>query len=231
MSKIIGSAGFAACILAIVAFAAAPADAGIAEWLAEVSAEAGYVNTGISGAAPIVEDIGVYDETTNGGISYEFIVSAGDDGASSAFMGSLSAPVGDSAGLKFEQWPDSGTYGATAFGVADYDSGVAHILNQRSQVVFVNDGTDTALYVNGALAGGIAGFSPTLSGLTGIAQAYNHGNDGTVDPLDGTLLGVAVFDSALSEDEIALHFSLGIPEPSSAMLVVLCAGLLGFRRR
>ncbi len=223
MRQILRHASVVACVLAIAAFATAPAEGDMLDWETEVAAgtPAGYTNTDISGAAPITADIGMYDETTGGGISYEFIVNAGDGGASSAFMGSLGAPVGDSAGLKFEQWQDSGTYGATAFGVADYDSGIPHILNQDHQIVFVNDGTDTAIYVDGALAGEIAGFSPALSGLTGIAQAYRHSDGGTVDPLDGTLRGVAVYDAALSPGEILAHWN-AVPEPSSLVLLGIC---------
>ena len=233
MRQILRHASVAACVLAIAAFATTPVEGGLAEWLAEVAADtpAGYTNTGISGAAPITDDIGTYDETTGGGISYEFIVNAGDGGPSSAFMGSLGPPVGDSAGLKFEQWQDTGTYGATAFGVADYDSGIAHILNQDHQVVFVNDGTDTAIYINGALAGGIAGFSPTLSGVTGLAQAYRHSDGFAVDALDGVLIGVAVYDAALPAGEIATHWNAYIPEPSSLVLFGVCISLFGLARR
>ena len=233
LKQILRALSCTACLLAVFSLMASPANADLADWLAEVAAgtAAGYTNTGISGAAPITDDIGVYDETTGGGVSYEFIVNAGDGDVSSAFMGSLSAPAGDSAGLKFEQWSDTGTYGATAFGVADYDSGVPHILNQDHQVVYVNDGTDTALYVNGAFAASIAGFSPTLSGVTGLAQAYNHGNGETVDALDGTLLGVAVYDGALSGDEIKTHYDAFVPEPSSVILCLFGASLFAAVRR
>lgn len=211
---------------------ASAAHADISDWLSEVASgsPAGYTATGI--AAPITADIGTYDDATGGGVTYEFIVNAGNGGASSALMGSLAAPVGDSAGLKFEQWPDSGTYGATAFGVADYDSGIAHLVNVDHQIVFVADGTNTSIYLNGALAGSIAGFSPALSGLTGIAQAYNHSNGTTIDPLDGTILGVAVYDSALAAGEIRDHYNaFAIPEPSAVILGGLAMAFVALVRR
>ena len=170
-----------------------------------------------------------------GGITYEFIYEVPEVmGASSAFMGSLSAPEGQSAGLKFDQWPNSGTYGATAFGVADYTSGVAHTVGAIAHVVFVADGTDMGIYVNGEFAETMVSASVALSGLTGIGHAYNHGNEGSVDTLDGTLLGVAVYDTALTGDAIASNFAaFVVPEPScwTIMLPGLCVLALARKRR
>jgi hypothetical protein len=96
------------------------AQGGVAEWLAEVAAgtPAGYTNSNL--AAPVVADIGTYSEATGGGITYEFIVNATNDGASSALIGTFEnpPPIGDRAALKWEQWSDTGHYGATVFGVA-----------------------------------------------------------------------------------------------------------------
>ena len=103
--------GLSAVALMLVA---STAHAGIDEWLAAASAKgAGYTNTGI--ASPIQDDIGTFDAATNGGVTYEFVYNADVGGASSAFMGSLSAPAGDSAGLKLEQWQNTGTFGRDGF--------------------------------------------------------------------------------------------------------------------
>lgn len=200
---------------------------GVAEWMAAVAAgtPAGYTNSNL--AAPIVADIGTYSEATGGGISYEFIVNATNDGASSALIGTFANPpaVGDRAALKWEQWENTLHYGATVFGVADFDSGVANTPGVNTHLVFVNNGTDTALYVNGALATTIVGASPTLSGTVGIGQAYNPVG-AHLDPLTGTILGVAVYDAALSAAEIAAHHAAFlIPEPGSVLLVSLALGL------
>ncbi|HEY3393878.1 MAG TPA: LamG-like jellyroll fold domain-containing protein [Lacipirellulaceae bacterium] len=200
---------------------------GVAEWMAAVAAgtPAGYTNSNL--AAPIVADIGTHSDATGGGISYEFIVNATNDGASSALIGTFEnpPPVGDRAALKWEQWQDTGNYGATVFGVADFDSGVTNTPGVDTHLVFVNNGTDTALYVNGALAGTIAGASPTLSGTVGIGQAYNPAG-AHLDPLTGTILGVAVYDSALGADEISAHNSAFlIPEPGSILLVGFALGV------
>ena len=175
--------------------------------------------TGI--AAPTQADIGAYDIATGGGITYEVIYNADVGGASSAFLGSLGAPEGDSAGLKLDQWPNSGTYGVTLFGVADITGATPHILNTPTHVALVADGADGILYVNGVEVETMPGASFALSGLTGIGHAYNHGSDGSVDPLNGEILGIAVYDSALSGDAIAANFAAFVPEPTSAALVAL----------
>jgi hypothetical protein len=201
---------------------------GISEWLAEVAADtpAGYTNSNL--AAPIVADIGTYSEATGGGISYEFIVNATNDGASSALIGTFANPpaVGDRAALKWEQWQDTGNYGATVFGVADYDAAVANSPGVDTHLVFVNNGIDTLLYVNGALATTIVGASPTLSGTVGIGQAYNPVG-AHLDPLTGTILGVAVYDAALNASEIGAHYAAFlVPEPGCLTLVGLALSVV-----
>ena len=169
------------------------------------SAGAGFIATNIS--EPEVADIGIYDAETDGGVTYEFIVNVPEVvGASSAFMGSLNAPEGQSAGLKFDQWQNSGTYGATAFGVADYTSEVAHTVGEDTHVVFVADGDVLDIFVNGEYQDTLSDASVTLSGLTGIGHAYNHDNEGSVDPLGGTLIGVAVYDEALGDGVISDNY-------------------------
>jgi hypothetical protein len=206
-----------------------PANGALTQWLAEVAlgTPAGYTNTHIT--APTVANIGTYSETTNGGVSYEFIVNATNDGASSALLGVFGDPAatGDLAALKWEQWPDTLNLGTTVFGVADFDSGVQNIPNVDTHVVFVNNGTDTLLYLNGALAATIAGSSPTFSGQVGIGQAFaasgNH-----IDRLTGKIVGLAIYDAALGAAEIASHArAAAIPEPSCLILSLM--GIAAFR--
>lgn len=206
---------------------------GVAGW--QTSAEslgAGFIATDIT--EPELTDIGTYDIATGGGVSYEFIYVVPEVmGASSAFMGSLSAPTGESAGLKYDQWQNSGTYGVTAFGVADYTSTTPHTVGDVAHVVFVADGTDMGIYVNGEFAETLADASVALSGMTGIGHAYNHGNDGSVDALDGTIMGVAVYDMALDAGAIGANFAAFVPEPDSNFLALVMgvAGLAAMRRR
>jgi hypothetical protein len=216
----------------ILASADSSAAAGLIEWQAEVASgtPAGYTNVNIT--APIVADIGVYSEATGGGISYEFIVNATNDGGSSALMGTIEVPFGaERPALKWEQWPNTGHYGTTAYGFRDYDSGVSNTPGVDTHVVFVNNGVDTLLYVNGSLAATIAGSSPTLSGTVGIGRTHSS-VPGGIDRLTGTIIGVAVYDDALGAGEIAAHAqAYNIPEPGSLMLLLIAvSGALALRR-
>jgi len=217
--------------LGVLVAVSAPASAGLPEWQAAVASgtPAGYTNTNIT--SPIVADIGVYSEATGGGVSYEFIVNATNDGASSALLGTFANPpaVGDRAALKWEQWPDTLNDGTTIFGVVDNLSTVANTPGVDTHVVFVNNGTNTALYVNGSLADSIAG-TPTIAGMVGIGQVDNPAG-APLDPLTGTILGVAVYDAALSADEIAAHArAFVIPEPAALSLLLVAATGLALRR-
>ena len=152
---------------------------------------------------------GVYDiGTLSGDISYEFIV-RGNPAEEMASMGLMGRrDFGDSsAGLKYEQWPDTGTYGATIFGVADYDFGVATAPGEDTHLVFISSeaaGT-TSLYVNGVYGGQIEDVI-TLSGVTGIGYiASAEDGSASFDNFDGSVFGVAVYDAALSEAAIAAH--------------------------
>jgi len=110
-------------------------------------------------------------------------------------------------GLKYEQWNNTGTYGATVFGVMDYDFGVPTAPGEYTHLVFVASqaaGT-TDLYVNGVLQGSVAA-AITLSGRVGIGYgAQGADASGRFDDFDGDILGVAIYDRALSVDEIAAN--------------------------
>jgi hypothetical protein len=212
----------------ILAAGVSPATAGLLEWQAEVASgtPAGYTNVNIT--SPIVAEIGVYSEATGGGISYEFIVNATNDGISSALMGRFPVtPGAERPALKWEQYPNTGRYGTTHYTVRDYDSGVGNTPGVDAHVVFVNNAVDTLLYVNGSLAATIAGSSPTLSGTVGIGATY-HANGNFMDPLTGTIIGVAVYDAALSAGEIAAHAqAYAVPEPDGLVLLLFAVSGLG----
>jgi concanavalin A-like lectin/glucanase superfamily protein len=152
---------------------------------------------------------GVYDiGALSGDITYEFIVQSNpaEEQASMALIGRRN--FGDTqVGLKYEQWNNTGTYGATVFGVADYDYGVATNPGVPTHLVFVSseDTATTALYVDGVLQGSIDS-AITLSGLVGIGYGA-QAEDGSdfFDDFDGDIFGVAIYDAALSAGQIKTH--------------------------
>lgn len=160
---------------------------------------------------------GTYDIGTFGGeMTYEFVVRSNPDEtqASMALIGRLN--FGDTkAGLKYEQWNNTKTYGATLFGVMDYNFQVPNAPGEYTHLIFVSSAAagTTDLYVNGVLQGSVPA-AITLSGQVGIGRAIRE--DGTfVDDFDGGIYGVAIYDRLLSADEITANstaFIAGGPE-------------------
>jgi len=152
---------------------------------------------------------GVYDIGTLGGeITYEFVVQSNPDETQASMCLIGRRNFGDTqAGIKYEQWPDSKTYGATLFGVVDLDFGVPTAPGVPTHLVFVSSeatGT-TALYVNGEYKASVAA-AITLSGKVGIGYGA-QAEDGSsfFDDFDGAIFGVAIYDRALTKGEIRVH--------------------------
>jgi len=163
-------------------------------------------------AAPAYQAVhvadGVYDiGELSGDITYEFIVISDpcETEASMALIGRRS--YGDTAaGLKYEQWNNTGTYGATLFGVVDLDFGVPTAPGEYTHLAFVSkddpNAPTTTLYVNGEEAG-VVNNAITLNGIVGIGYAASA-EDGSAsfDNFDGSVFGVAIYDEALSAEVI-----------------------------
>ncbi len=155
-----------------------------------------------------VED-GLYDiGEFSGDITYEFCVLGNPDETEASMCLIGRRQFGDTqVGLKYEQWNNTGTYGATVFGVVDLDYGVPTAPGFDTHLVFVSseDMGTTKLYVNGVLEGSVDSAIP-LSGLVGIGYGA-QGEDGSdsFDNFDGDIFGVAIYDMALSDEQIAAH--------------------------
>jgi len=190
---------------------AVPAGAMLVDWEnAVVPATPGFLATNVPDG---LYDIGVY----GGEQTYEFVVKSNPDetNASMALIGRRE--FGDTqAGLKYEQWNNTGTYGATLFGVVDLDFGVANDPGVDTHLVFVSSETagTTALYVNGVYQASVDAALP-LSGLVGIGYgAQGEDGSGAFDDFDGIIYGVAIYDAALSDEDIAGHSdAFFLPEP------------------
>lgn len=203
----------------------AVSNADLNDWVTEVGTgtSAAYSDTNITAG---VIDIGAI----SGPATFEFIVNANPDEeqVSMALMGARTFEGASNVGLKFEQWNNTTTYGATAFGVADYDFGVSNALGVDIHLVFVAADGTTSLYVDGALAGSIAA-EIVPSGIVGIGFAISTADGSeSFDVFDGTILGAAVYDSAMPADEIAAH-AAAVPEPTT--MALLTVGFVGLIRR
>ncbi|MCH7920430.1 MAG: CHRD domain-containing protein [Planctomycetes bacterium] len=163
-------------------------------------------NIAATAAAPAYQDLhvadGVYDIGQFGGeVTYEFIVRSDpcETEASMALIGRRG--FGDTqVGLKYEQWNNTGTYGATIFGVVDLDFGVPTAPGEYTHLVFVSSeaASTTTLYVNGVEAG-VVDRAISMSGIVGIGYGASA-EDGSAffDDFDGSIFGVAIYDEALS---------------------------------
>jgi len=179
---------------------------------AAAAAGPGYLATYV---ADSLYDIGAF----GGEMTYEFIVRGNPDEkeASQCLIGRRD--FGDTQmGLKYEQWNNTKTYGATVFGVADYDFKVANAPGEYTHLVFVSSqaAKKTDLYVDGVLQGSVA-TDITLSGQVGIGYGAQNRPPAapSFDNFDGNIFGVAIYDKALSAAEIAANsaaFLQGGPE-------------------
>jgi hypothetical protein len=146
----------------------------------------------------------------------EFIVSVGDGGTSQGLQGSTTMA------LKAEQWNNTGTIGYTNFGVIDVNLSVP-MPTEISHLVFVQTGAGVDLYVNGSLAAGDA--TTAVLGRQILGAGRRNADDTIIDPLDGIMDELVIYDRALSADAIAAHYA-AVPEPQSLILGALA--LLGF---
>jgi len=187
---------------------------------AAADAKAGYLATYVQN--------GTYDIGTFGGEqTFEFVVRSNPDekAASMALIGRLN--FGDTkAGLKYEQWNNTKNYGATVFGVKDYDYQVPNAPGEFTHLAFVAStaAAKTDLYVNGELKGSVP-VAIVLSGQVGIGRAIRE-NGTFVDDFDGNIFGVAIYDRVLSDAEIAANsarFLQGGPE-AVTLAIKLTAG-------
>ena len=189
---------FAVMVMAL----AVPASATLNGWEAAAAADSpSFLATNVAA--------GVYDIGANSGdITYEFVVNCNPDETqvSMALVGRHGH--GDTtAAIKYEQWNNTETYGATIFGVVDLDYGVPINRGVDTHLTFVSseDLGTTVLYVDGALAGSVDG-AITLGGVVGIGYATQDPEGvGQIDNFDGDIFGVAIYDAALSAEQIAAH--------------------------
>jgi hypothetical protein len=178
------------------------AGAAVAEW--ENAAAAGapvFIATNVAD--------GVYDIGNPGAeITYEFVVKSNPDETQASMCLIGRRNFGDTqAGIKYEQWSNTGTYGATLFGVVDLDFGVPTNPGVPTVLTFISSeaAQKTDLYVDGVFKGSVPN-AITLAGPVGIGYGA-QAEDGSsfFDDFDGEILGVAIYGRALPIGEMRLH--------------------------
>jgi hypothetical protein len=218
--------------LALVAWSFVPssAHAGLVQWVAQVNTgtPATFVATNVF--TPSVVDIG----TLSGDITYEFVVNGADRASAGSLIGSLAD--GQSQAIRFEQFPNTNEYGVTQYRIGDYVFGVTTTFGADVDLAFVVNSAagTTALFVNGTDTGTTVPVALTLHGQVGVGATYIGGNaflDPSQDSFEGTVLGFATYDAALSSAELKAHAdayfgSAAVPEPATGTLFGL--GFIGF---
>ncbi len=213
--------------LVSLAIGASSAHAALSHWQTAVG-------TGTSATATKFTTVSTPEKinvgTTRGtAMSFEFIVNAGSTPIQ--YDGSILLGDYDSNNqeLSWEQYTNTNNYGIFVGGT-NIDSGVAHTADTDTHLVFTTDGTNTYLYVNGALAHTFTGAAIDIAGTTGLGGALLNG--GFNSALPGNILGFAAYNSQLSATEIAAHSAaLAVPEPSTTALLGLGGLALILRRR
>ncbi len=202
--------------LGITAVIPTPAQAGLTEWVSSVNSGTPPVFVATNIFTPSVVDIGA----VSGDITYEFVVNGAERAGAGSLIGSLTG--GQHQAIRFEQWHHTGHYGATQYGVADYDFGVNTTYDTDIVLDFVVNSAAgiTTLYVNGVNTGATVPIALTLHGPVAFGNTdLGGGNFLGDDAFAGSIYGFADFNSALSADEIKAHsdafFSTGVPEPAT----------------
>jgi hypothetical protein len=147
----------------VMAFAV-PANAALNDWEAAATSDSpGFLATNVAD--------GLYDIGTYGGEqTYEFVVKSNPDETEPSMALIGRRDFGDTkAGIKFDQWENTGEYGATIFGVIDLYFGVANNPGVDTHLAFVSsvDGSTTKLYVDGVYQASVEQ-AISLSGSVGI---------------------------------------------------------------
>ncbi len=151
-------------LLASLVIGASSAHAALSHWKTAVGTGTSATATKFTTVStPETINVG----TLSGARSFEFIVNAG----STPLEFDTSILLGSSAGgqtLAWEGYQNTNNYGIYDSEMGDSNSGVALTADTDTHLVFTTDGTNTYLYVNGALAHTFTGTAINISGTTGL---------------------------------------------------------------
>ena len=96
-------------------------------------------------------------------------------------------------------------------------------------MAMTRSGNDVKLYLNGSEeASGTGAFT---GGSSNIAWAFGGRMDLPQQTFSGNIDEIAIYSDVLTEEQIRYHYQMGIPEPSTLVLLIVGGfGLLVFRR-
>ncbi len=210
--------------LVSLAIGASSAHAALSHWKTAVGTGTSATATKFTTTTGSTINVGT---TAGTAMSFEFIVNAGGSSTSASVL------LGDSTSNQFLAWEQLNTnnYGIFDSDAGYLDSGVALTADTDTHLVFTTDGTNSYLYVNGALAHTFTGVAINIAGTTGLGGHLFSGS--LYYALPGNILGFAAYNSQLSTTEIAAHsaaFVRAVPEPSTTALLGLGGLALILRR-
>ncbi|MFC4994913.1 LamG-like jellyroll fold domain-containing protein [Rubritalea tangerina] len=218
--------------------------AAITDWMVAAAATSGNVTVSNNGGAGftfdgtsgIAYDFGELDALGGkpvDGSTVEFIINFADSGPSLSIATVTGwSPGNEKNQFKLEQWNNTGKFGITWEGFADYSFNADSVFNQDVHVVFRRNNSGTIdLFLDGAYVETDTGKTNwRMDGGLGMLGARSNG---TTDVATGDMHGVASYDTALSNAEISNLYAAftAIPEPSSISLLGLGGLSLLLRRR
>ena len=176
-------------------------------WQAVVNAgnPAAIYFTPVAGASPVAVNVGSF--APGSARSFEFVFNAAGAGPSKTLLGSQSASSGAQY-LKLNQFNNTGRFGLTTAGVADYVFANSPTLsNQRVHAVFTSNGTVTTLYLNGVAQSGVVNEGLKISGRNGLGAVERTTQLAFEDNLDGTITGFASYARALTQAEVTARYN------------------------
>ncbi|OYV06635.1 MAG: hypothetical protein CFE26_05230, partial [Verrucomicrobiales bacterium VVV1] len=194
---------------------ATPIPADYTDWETLVSSDTPAVTrfTPVLGSSPVSLSVGSFAAGTPR--SFEFVFNAAGAGPSKTLLGSLDGASGGQS-LKLHQWNNTNRFGLTTSGVADDAfTNSPTLSNQVVHAVFVSNGSNTSLYLNGVLQSAAVSRAMNITGINGLGAADNAAHTSFTDNLDGSILRFASYGRALTLAEItqrhqALNGSLNI---------------------
>ena len=184
-----------------------PAQVAALSWQAVVNAGNPTVTryTPAAGSSPVAIDVGSF--AAGSARSFEFVFNAAGAGPSRTLLGSRASASGVQA-LKLNQYNNTGKFGLTTIGVADYVfTNSPTRSNQQVHAVYTSNGAVTTLYLNGVAQSATVNEGLKITGRNGLGALEGTTQLVFDDNLDGTITGFASYARALTQAEVTARYN------------------------